>query len=357
MAVKVQIGIDTISYYHPLTPKQKNKMVKSLKELPKFEVTKNFFWEETYEYVSNYFASQGIRLKIFRNKGSVWGMYVIIHPMLILGNPDRSALYQASKGSYGKIVKTADRLLKSVDIPCSIDGMGLYRIDVTRNYIFDDCAPVNEYIRILKKSRILPHYKLDWFREDERKAKDCKEANRHSYKQKCKTAAFFAYDKTAQLGMIDRFPSTLIGKTVLRIEGQFRPKSLKKWVSLDNNWQIIRDTDRKANKILKWYMDRVQPKGDIVRYKDAVDRINSANLKSKTQKRMLYLLRKTSDRDSLSAALEDLRKEQHLSKSQCSTILKNFRKLEVSPITLRNDSEFEELPPLQAYMNREIVPK
>jgi len=65
------IGIDTISYYHCLTPKQKNKLVKSLKELPKFETPKNSYWEDTYEYTSDYFAAQGIKLKIFRSKGSV----------------------------------------------------------------------------------------------------------------------------------------------------------------------------------------------------------------------------------------------------------------------------------------------
>lgn len=61
---------------------------------------------------------------------------------------------------------------------------------------------------------------------------------------------------------------------------------------------------------------------------------------------MLYLLRKTSDKDSLTAALDALRKKFNLSKSQCNTILNKFKNLGISPITLRNDSDFDVLPAL-----------
>ena len=81
-------------------------------------------------------------------------------------------------------------MLEPVKVPCSVDDMLLYRPDVTVNFIFGDGSVVGEYIRILKKSVILPHYKVDWFREKEKKAKDCKLANRHSHKQYCKSAAF-----------------------------------------------------------------------------------------------------------------------------------------------------------------------
>lgn len=353
----IQIGIDTISYYHNLTSKQKNALIAYLKVVPGFRTVKESYWENTYVYASDYFASQGIRLKIFRYQGSIWGMYVIIHPTLILGEPDRSALYQATKKSYTKIIKTADRLLKTVKVPCSLDDMRLYRIDVTMNIIFKDAAFVPEYIRILKKSLILPHYKLDWFRKGENKARNREIANCHSYKQKCKAAAFFAYDKTAQLEMIDQFPNRLIGKKVLRIEGQFRPKALKRWTSRDNNWQIVKDTYKNASKILKWYIDRVQPKGDILRYKDAVNTINNAKMKDKTRDRMLYLLRKTSDKDSLSAALKSLEEKYRLSKSQCNTILRKFRQLGISPITLPNTSEFDILPGLREYISKDRLAK
>ena len=347
--MEIQIGIDTISYYHCLSPKQKRKIMEKLTALPQFRPIKENYEHDSYKYASGYFAEQGVKLQISRIAGNPWGLLVIIHPTLVLGEDDRSALYQASKSSYNKIVRAVDKMLKSVNVPCSLDDMSIYRPDVTANLIFDDGGLVDEYIRILKKSKILPHYRLDWFREKEKKAEDCKLANRHSHKQRCKSAAFFIYDKTAQLEMIDHFPDALMGKKVLRLEAQLRRKTLKKWVpdkALGNDWEIIRDVYKNRKKIIKWYLDRIQPVGKYVRYKDAVGLIEDAKLKEKTRDRMLYLLRKTSDKESLTAALKDLKAEYHLTGSQCRTVLRKFRKLGISPITLPNSSEFDELPPI-----------
>lgn len=344
--MEIQIGIDTLCFYHNLSPKQKKTIMKELKILFGFMTINADYEHDSYEYASNYFAEQGVKIRISRIKGSVWGLYVIVHPTLILGESDRSTLYHASKSSYKKIVKTVDKLLKLVNIPFSLDDMALYRLDVTENLIFNSGRLVDEYIRILKKSIILPHYKIDYFREKEKKAKDCKLANRHSHKQYCKSAAFFVYDKTAQLEMIDHFPDALIGKKVLRLEAQLRRSALKKWVGkeLGNNWEIIRDINRNGPKIINWYLKRLQPSGSIVRYEDAVDLVTGAELKKKTKDRMLYLLRKTSDKDSLTNALEALTDKFGLNKNQCRTVLKKFSKLGISPITLKNSSELDEMP-------------
>lgn len=344
--MEIQIGIDTISFYHCLSPKQKRKITEKLTVLSQFRPIKEDYENDSYEYISDYFAMQGVKLRISRIEGSVWGLYVIVHPTLVLGEDDRSALYQASKPSYNKIVRAVDKMLKSVNVPLSLDEMSIYRPDVTTNLIFDDGRLVDEYIRILKKSKILPHYRVDYFRDKEKKAKDCKLANRHSHKQYCKSAAFFVYDKTAQLEMIDHFPDALIGKKVLRLEAQLRRSALKKWVGKKpgNNWEIIRDIYKNGPKIINWYLKRLQPSGNIVRYEDAVDLINGAKLKKKGKDRMLYLLRKTSDKDSLTNALEALTDQFGLNKNQCKTVLKKFIKLGISPITLKNSSELDELP-------------
>lgn len=140
-----------------------------------------------------------------------------------------------------------------------------------------------------------------------------------------------------------------MGKKILRLEAQLRRKTLKKWVpdkALGSNWEIIRDVYKNREKIIKWYLGRIQPAGRYVRYKDTVGLIEDAKLKEKTRDRMLYLLRKTSDKESLTAALKDLKSEYHLTSSQCGTVLKKFRKLGISPITLPNSSELGGLPPI-----------
>ena len=112
--------------------------------------------------------------------------------MLLLGNPDRSALYNPKRKTYRELERRANGILEQVGIPCSLDGMKLYRVDVTMNMIFRDPAPVNAYLRILKKGQLLPHYQLEFFNKGSMKAKDAKEANQNSYKQSCRSGAFFA---------------------------------------------------------------------------------------------------------------------------------------------------------------------
>lgn len=334
-------------YYHCLSPRQKNMIMERLRQKSGFQCRKADYFEETYLYTSDHFASQGVKLEIFRKKKSVWGLKVIVHPTLVLGECDRSALYQPKKKSYKEIVKTVDKLLETAAMPCSVDDMKLYRVDLSANLIFKAASMVIDYLRVIKKSLLLPKYHLEWFRENEGKAKDCKLANEHSYKQSCKSSAFFAYDKTAQLEMIEHFPEALIGKRVLRLEAQLRRKGMKKWVSkgdMGNNWDIIRSVGENPEKVLCWYLDRLQPVvADYVRYEDGATSVSAVKGK-KTRERMLYLLRKTSDSRDLTAALEKLRDKYDLNINQCNTVLKEFKKLGISPITLRNDSYDDKLP-------------
>ena len=208
-----------------------------------------------------------------------------------------------------------------------------------------------EYLRIFKKSLTIPHYKFVFFKKNDHKVKNWKCANTHSHCLSCKSASFLIYDKVAQLEMIDRCDETLLGKHILRLEAELKRPALKKHIgkiTMYENQNILVAASQKCPKVISWYVNRLQPHcKHYLRYEDAVKQVRQVQLlKEKTRSRMLYLLCKTSDRDSLAAALEDLRTKENLSKSQCSNILKKFKKLGISPITLRNDSEFDTLPAL-----------
>ena len=230
---KIDMGIDSFSCTYSLTPKQKDSILDALRMRPKFQTRYSDYFDRTYVYTSDCFAGHGIKLQISRHKGSVWNLTITIHPTLLLGDADRSALFHPDKKTVKEVMHRADMPLKQIDCPCKLKDMKLYRVDVTANLIFETASLVESYLRILKKSLILPRYHVEQFKKDEGKAKDCKEANRHSYKQSCKTAAFFAYDKTAQLEMINASPASLVGKRVLRLEVQLRRKGMRKWVDRD----------------------------------------------------------------------------------------------------------------------------
>ena len=153
--------------------------------------------------------------------------------------------------------------------------------------------------------------------------------------------------------MIDAFPASLVGKRVLRLEVQLRRKGMRKWVDrdqMDNNGKVLKKLYEKAGDILRWYLKRLQFKGEChVRYKEAKEMIDGLRSK-KTRERMLYLLRKASDRKSLSAAIEDLRVEFGLVSGQITRVLKKFDKLGISPITLTNADSEENLPVLAEFL-------
>jgi hypothetical protein len=222
-------------------------------------------------------------------------------------------------------------------------------VDVTANLVFDDASSVQRYLRILKKGLLLSHYRLMWFHPDDGKAKDAREANRCSYRQGCKSATFFAYDKTAQLHMIDRFPDRLIGKQVLRLEVQLRRKAMVKWVgadSMDKNEKILKKLCKQTTDIIQWYLERMKlSDGVCVRYEAAVEQISGVK-GQKLKKRMLYLLRKTSDSRDLTSALDKLMDKYGLKKGQVDRVLKEFQELGINPITLPNTEQLDELPPL-----------
>lgn len=345
----IQTGIDTFCCYCVLTERQKSKLIDALKHKPGFYKLKDDYWDCSVSLTSTCFIDQGIKLSIFRTDGGPWGAFVIVHPALVLGACDRSMLYLPEyKRDYKQIVKRVDGLLSTVHIPYSLNHMKLSRIDVTANIVFDNKDMVEQYLHVLRKGCLLPHYHLEQFSQYGRKARDWKEANQHSYKQSCKSASFFAYDKTAQLKMIDKFPETLCGKHILRLEAQLRRKAVKRWVPKDkwgDNWRELQDLGQSAAKVLYWYLKRIQPvQAPCVRYAAAVTQIETVKNK-KIRERMLYLLRKTSDSKHLTSAMKKLKQEFGLNDKQVKHILEKFHKLGINPIALPNSSN---QPPMLA---------
>lgn len=87
--------------------------------------------------------------------------------------------------------------------------------------------------------------------------------------------------------------------------------------------------------------------GEILRYEDAMERVSKApNISEKHRKQMRELIQKCSDCENLYYALQKM----YLSDKQRDRLLRQFRELGTSPVTLRNGSPLEKLPSIKEFL-------
>lgn len=346
---EISTGMHTYSVGMTLTAKQYYQIQKSLSD--HLRLTNSNFWAKKEQYTVDFLKESGVVLYLSKIK-RIYRIKVRLEPYRVLGNSDPAALYQPSKKSYREMVQQVDKLLQPYHIPCSIDEMKISRIDLTCNLLFSQSDPVQIYIRSLQKAFVLPHYKRDYFRMDDGKAKNPQEANRHSYKQKCRSASFFAYDKTAQLQMIGRLTNELIGKCILRLEAELKREVMKKRLGKQpDNYHYLKAGAAQTQKVIKWYLKRLYKCVDTphMRYCDAVEIIQQQSWKYKTRERALYLLRKVSDSQSLDAALQKTMEHFDIKHNAAERLLRKLRKAGINPITLPNSCHTQSIESLLKY--------
>jgi len=349
MNLPVIDGVHTYSVWMAATYKQFGKIWNACCQTGKIDDQSNVFERTKWLYCYTFFE-QGVKIYLQAKSGSFYNLNVQIEPCRVLGESDPTALFQLDKKRYKELVGRVDKLLKKMQFPRSVDTMKIHRCDLTVNVRFSTQEELSEYLRVFKKSCIIPHYRRDYFRKNEQKAHDFNAANSHSFRVSCKSASFLIYDKIAQLEMIDRMNEALLDKHVLRFEAELGRAALKKHLgknAMETNYKILHTAARNCTNIVQWYLERLQPQCKrYLRYEDAVQMIEKAKMSAKMRERMLFLLRKASDRESLSTALVDLYFRFGMGKHQINTLLKKFRKLGISPITLRNSSSYSALPAL-----------
>jgi len=180
------------------------RKIKDTLEKQKALIPRSDYFEKNKVYFSGLYADTGIKLFLYEIPGKLYRIRIQIEPCRVLGSENPLDLYEPTKKTYRQLVKHCDQLLVAIYAPLSIDAMKISRGDGTENIKFSSLEELCEYLRILKKSSSIPHYKLKTFNKKEGKAKDPVLANRNSFCVASKSATFLAYNKTAQLNMIER---------------------------------------------------------------------------------------------------------------------------------------------------------
>ncbi len=299
------------------------------------------------------------------------GVIVRVNPCVVLSNRyEPTELYEPTETSLRKLSNQVNEYLETFDYIrdstpteyydplLDVDHMSLNRIDPCVNILCDSEEEMKQLKRLFTKAAIIPHYWRDSFPKDSKMVKNPAEANKHSYRQSCGSnkskkksrknrASITVYNKKYQLQQIDRCPTELMDKHMLRIEAELTREAFLHMVKETNKNDpiaLIKAVYDKTPQILCKYMKRMfLVEGVFVTYNEAVECIKSANFKAATKEKMLYLVRRTSDSDNLTNALKKTQTKFCLSDQGITRLLKKFENLGINPITLPNSSKIEQI--------------
>ena len=213
-----------------------------------------------------------------------------------------------------------------------------------------------------------PRYTLHEFNKKDQKkgiVADAAEANCHSCEYTTATkkknrkqssehwkqpeTAFKAYDKCFEVN-----DSSVLDEPVLRLELSLTRQSLYRRLKKKNfeNHQEALNAAAKAaeHMISKFIQSSMFTDGKVLRYKDAVSEIeNAENIKDKDVKKMTELLKRCSESSNLFYALQKM----NLSRQQERNLLKKFKYMGISSVTLPNTSSLYELPSVNKLLSRD----
>lgn len=271
---------------------------------------------------------------------------VRVEPCRVLGSKDPTALYSYSKKSYRKLEDICNRYLEQPCIPGELRSIPVSRCDLTCNLVFRSQDTVDAYLRLLKKSCLIPSYRAVKFNVHEKKAKDPKRANEYSHCIQCDQATFLCYDKIDQLKMIGRCPKEWDDCFILRLEAQLKCPALKRHLdkeTLEDNLSLLKAASKHALPVISSYLTRMFPcTAPHLRYEDAVSAVMKNIKKERLREQMLFLLRKTSDGAGLGTAAQKWMKIYDIADARkFHSLMKQFDKLHVNPITLTSNDKTE----------------
>ena len=167
-----------------------------------------------------------------------------------------------------------------------------------------------------------------------------KQKNEHSWRIQCKTVTLTVYDKAFQL-----LEEELIEEPtdpMLRIEVSRSSASFKRGLSDEvkgSNSKILKTIMDESEATIAKYLKSVNTGVRYVKYEQCLNLIDSEVKNVHTRGHMKQFAEKLSKCKSYAQAVEN----SGLSESQIKTVRRQFQKIHISPITLRNNAEVEKL--------------
>lgn len=245
-------------------------------------------------------------------------------------------VFQAEADQLKSLDKEMTKLLHEIGLNCEFEQLTLSRIDCCLDYFPDSQDWVDEALRVVRRSPYMKQYKLCTFGKE---FSNRKKKNAHSWRICCKTTTLTVYDKTFQLmeeDLIEDYDAPMLRFEVSRSGAKFK-RGLSDEVK-GSNKKILKTVMDAAEDTIRSYMEMLHADLPFVRYSDCMAKVETVK-RADTRENMRLLVEKLSDCKSYAQAV----KNSELSESRLRTVRKQFEKLGIQPITLKDKSEIEEL--------------
>ena len=341
-------GIHTIELFHRVSKKDFNKVFHSLKSMN----SGNFYPDTTYhsekgltKYICTSYCGQGIVLYLYQQvrsknktkKNLASFIHFRLNPHTLLhGEYVPKKVFQAEEKQLNSLDKEMTKLLREIGLDCEFEQLTLSRIDCCLDYFPESQKWVDEALRVIRRSPYMKQYKLCTFGKG---FPNHKEKNAHSWRICCKTTTLTVYDKTFQLmeeDLLEQYDAPMLRFEVSRSGAKFK-HGLSDEVK-GSNKEILKTVMNESEKTIHSYMKKLHADLPFVRYSDCMAKVEAVKHAS-TRKNMRLLVKKLSDCKCYAQAV----KNSELSESQLRTVRKQFKKLGIQPITLKDKAEIEEL--------------
>lgn len=359
---KVELGIHTMQLSAlRLTYSQCQKCIDTLNEVAPLKTLQRDSCNIDRLILSNALHRSGIRLLIWQTHDRSNVIGIIVNPNVLLDCIcPPTQLFHPTPKSYGQLLSRMGDVLhyiKLEDHPfhqnliVSPKDLSLSQMDLTLNVWFDKDTDLVEIIRLFSKGKVPKDF--------ERKTCDTPEETSHCFIAQSRYVTLKAYDKVYDLKRHNLCPPKLEHQKILRIEVSLKREAFIRNLKLnrDDDLHTMLDTGYQAVwPVLKNYLKRLFPcSGTHRTFQETIRRINHFTLSSKKKEQMTFLVEKTSDGAGLDTAVKKLKKQFNISdRRPINALYTAFEKLDINPITLRNNSACTEVPSIQKMIQKSI---
>ena len=348
--MKTRYGIHTIQMTMLLSRKWYDKMFETLSQKKGDGV---FYKDMNYQsdagiekHICTYFCNRGVVLYLFvqkkhKNKtkrNSPCFLQFRINPLtLIEGRYSPKDVFQAKDKQLKMLESGMNDLLREIGLNKTFEQLKLSRIDCCLDCFPESQEYSDEVLRIIRRSPYMRSYhKIQFPYEDPHH----KQKNKHSWRIKCKSIILTVYDKAFQLleeELIEQPSGPMLRIEVSRNSASFQ-RSLSDEIK-GSNQKILKTIQEDAQRTIQKYLKSVNTGRCYIKFERCIERIDAEIKNRKTRSHMKKFAEKLSKCKSYAQAVEN----SGLSKSQIKTVRSHFKKLGISPITLRNQAKMDEL--------------